>query len=396
MKAVTSLIAVLFCLLLVSESNSQDTYYSIYSYNGFIPEVSINDRAASLQSSLLPEYYRSHAVGSDLKWLSENDTSLANWWRVKGDTALHLLRELSGLEWYETEFDIYLVRYHSSPGSGTPLILPVGGIQRGSLIEVAPDGNRQLLNLIYQLSHRMLDQSVSPQNGIRLPVADHPLMRPSIYRRDNLALLLAVSVCQSLIGVDSTTAAYESAFWTNHTPGRILFEKYFLKQWILTPEFTLIDWIYQEPWSSELVRVTRPPKIVETTTGGPRRFVEGLPLKGRLGFSVSNASSGLLRVDLIDAYRLAYACGLREGDLIRRVNGKRARNQKLLVQNILASLEESGGATLQIVRNDRRTEVLIQPRMLPIWEDDEAIFYEDQPVPDSSSGYNNDPYNEDY
>ncbi len=391
MKAATLSILVLFCLLLAVESESQDTYYSFYTYDGFIPQVSVNDRAASLQTSLLPQYYKSYAVRSDLKWLRENDTTLVNWWHLKGDTVLHLLRELSGLEWYETEFEIYLVRYHTSPGSGTPLILPVGGLQRGTLIEVAPDGNRQILNLVYQLSHRMLDQTVQPQTGIRLPVADHPLMRASAFRRDNLALLLAISVCQSLIGVDSTDAAYQSGFWKNHTPGRILFEKYFFNQWILTPDFTLADWIYQEPWSSELVRMTRPPRKEKRIVAGPRRFVEGLPIKGKLGFSVSNSSSGLLRVDLIDAYRLAYACGLREGDLVRRINGKRSRSHKALVEKILELLDEAGGATLQVVRDDRTIEVLIQPLMLPIWNDEEE-YYDGYPVDDSSSVGGDEPY----
>jgi len=372
-------------LVLVSVSLlwSQDTFYSIYRYDGFIPEVNLNDRAAAFQTSLFPQYYRSHSVTADLKWLSNNDTALVNFWHSKGDTVLHLLRELSGFEWYETDFDIYLVRYHNSLGSGTPLVLPVGGIRRGGLFEVAPDGNRLVLDLVYQLSHRMLDQTVQPQHDIRLPIADHPLLRPSPYRRDNIAMLLAVSVCQSLIGIDSTKAAYESAFWENYFPGRQVLERYLLDQWVLTPDFTLSDWLHQESWSSELVQITRPPRKESPNSATPRQFVEGLPFKGKLGMAVSNSSSGLLRVDLVDSHRLAFACGLREGDLIRRVNGRRAHNHKELVEMILTLLDEKGGATLQVVRDDGTIEVLIQPLKLPVWGEDDENFYDDYTYPDS-------------
>ena len=35
-------------------ASSQQTYYSLFSYDSFVPAISINDRAVGLQSSLYP------------------------------------------------------------------------------------------------------------------------------------------------------------------------------------------------------------------------------------------------------------------------------------------------------------------------------------------------------
>lgn len=356
------LIAAICCIPAVV---AQEAYYSIFSYTHFIPKISINDRCVSLQSGLYPKFYEARSAARDMRWVARNDSSLTAFWSEKGDTVLHILTELSGIWWCEKEFDIYLVRYFPTIGSGDPLIIPFGGLKESSLIEAAPSGNRMVLDLIFQLAKRMLDQTVQPEDSIHLRIADHPLMQPGPNRRDNLAMLLAIATCRNIIGLDSTDDAYHSAFWVAHTPGRQILEDYLLNKWVLTPDRTLADWIATEPYGSKLVSTIRPPRTAKRPDAGQNRaFVEGLPLKGQLGFSIKIDEDNYLVVDTIDVYRLAYACGLRVSDRIRTVDGDRIKTHRELVERILDNLE-NGGATLQILRDNRLELVLIQPMILP-------------------------------
>jgi hypothetical protein len=340
-----------------------------------VPLVTIDDRSVELQRSLYPDYYLTHSSRSDIRWAAVNDSALTNFWQQNDTLILSTLSELAGMPWAESEFSIYLVRYYPGIGTSEPVIMPLGGIRRGGLVEAAPMDSRMTLNLIFQLSRRMLAQAVQPEHNYYHPIADHPLMQQTPYRRDLLAMLLALVTSQRVIGLDSTYAAYQSAFWQRHFPGREIFEQYLLKEWILSPERPLAQWIIEEPSSSKLVTVTRTPRRTRSTQEtGPTKFIEGLPLKGELGFSVAYDASGRMYVDKIDPERLAYASGLREGDIIRSVNGERVRNQKDLIEKILATLE-TGGATLQVVREGQSETVLIQPMELAY--PDEQLYWEE-------------------
>ncbi|MFH1687448.1 MAG: PDZ domain-containing protein [bacterium] len=351
----------LMIVLAASSSIAQDTYYMLFSYDGFVPEVSINDRSAPLQQSLCPKLYQERSVQSDMQWVQGHDSALATFWLEKGDTLLHVLRELSGIEWRETDFDIYLVRYYPSLGASDPLIIPLGGMGDGFATEAAPTGARLQLNLIYQLAHRLLAQAIQPDRMVHLGIAYHPLMRPGPYRLDNLAWLLALNTAQHVIGIDSTFDAFGSAFWHNHKPERIVFDKYFLTPRLLTPDQTLADWLAAEPYNSEVVQATRPPRPAQFSPT-PAATVAGLPPAGYLGFSVEVDESSRLFIKQIDTTRLAWACGLRRGDRIYRVDGRRPRTHLELVEKILEGLDRTGSATVEIIREDQSATCVIQPQ----------------------------------
>lgn len=367
-KAVLTFLIIILFTLPASAQYGYDTYAPI-------PKVSINDRSATLQGSLFPDYYKNHSDRSDIRWVQRNDSALTEFWQTNGRSILETLSVLSGISWHEDAFDIYFVRYYTDVGEGDPVIIPLGGIKQGSLTEAAPDGCRMQLNLIYQLSKRMLAQTLRPEDSVYYRIADHPLMRPGPFRRDNLAMLLAVVTGQQVLGLDSTYNAFQSAFWQRHFPGREIFNQFLLNEWILTPDHTLAMWIADEPYNSRLVLTTRPPRNTSgADTRKERVYMEGLPLKGRLGFSVRLNESNRLQVDKIDIERLAYACGLQEGDEIRQVNGLRPRTQKGMMEKILAGLEEDG-ANLQISREGQTLTVLIQP--MDIFENEDMFFWEE-------------------
>ena len=387
-------LVLLFAMVLTTASA-----LSGYERGSKIPHVSIHDNSVPLQVSLFPDYYRNRSGIRDMRWVRQNDSAMVEFWEESGTYTLKTLAQLSGIPWVETDFNIYLVRHYPTAGSSEPLIIPVGGIRRGALVEAAPTGATMKLNLVYLLAHRNLAQITPPQDPLNRVVAHHPLMQPGPYRRDNLAMLLALVTCQQVMGLDSTYEALESPFWKQRTPGRRILEDYLLGEWILSSNRSIARWIAEEPHASKLVAITRTPQRSRRTNRDQTRvYVESLPLKGTLGFSVRRNELNLLLVDKIDVFRLAYACGLREGDIIRAVNGVRARTHKDLIEKIMAATD-GGGATLQVVRENQVETVVIQTLDLPgiddpsYWDylEDSLLIEEETPAdslihpePDSS------------
>jgi hypothetical protein len=364
MRTAISIILGLFLLLAASPANSQVSKPSdtgSLSAGRAIPRVLIDSRAAAFQASLYPDYYTARPVLSDQSWVTQNDSVFTTFWREKGDSILVTLASLSGIDWVDDAIGLYLVRYYPSVGGSDPMVIPLGGIRQGALIEAAPLGCRMQLNIIYQFARRLLGEAGRSDNPDLWPVAGHPLMHPGAYGQDNLAMLLTLATAQRVIGADSTEAAYRSAFWTRRTPGRELFEKYLLSKWMLSETRPLAEWIREESPESELVNLTLTAQGASQVIPGRKPvYVEGLPLKGQFGFSVRTDERGQFAVDLIDTTRLAYACGLRQGDVIRSVDGSHVRTHKEIVERLLSGLE-AGGATMTILRADRTLLLLIQP-----------------------------------
>jgi len=89
-----------------------------------VPEVRFNDRAVMFQASLYPDFYRTHSVRRDMRWVREQDTALMNFWDTRGDSVLWLLTQYSGLDWVEDKFDLFVLRYYPSFGGADPLVIP--------------------------------------------------------------------------------------------------------------------------------------------------------------------------------------------------------------------------------------------------------------------------------
>lgn len=327
----------------------------------FIPEVRINDRAVALQAELYPELYRGRSAAEDMAWVTNNERELATFWGLNGDSVLTHLARLSGLEWRETGFDLYLLRYFPTTGAPEPLLLPLGGVRQGALIEAVPSGTVTTFTLIYHLAERMLLQALRPDATGYFYVANHPLMEPTPYRRDQLTMLLTLATSTALLGADSTEVAYRSAFWRRHFVGRPIFEQWFQSAWALTPENPLTRRLSNEPAGSDLVAATALPENPVAADKKPRRqFIEGLPVKGEFGFATRLNNANRLVVDKIDDGRLAYACGLRPGDVINSVDGERVTTQRELIEAILKKFETMG-AVLQVTRGSGKETLFFRP-----------------------------------
>ena len=211
----------------------------------------------------------------------------------------------------------------------------------------------------------MLAQATKPQSPSYLAVGSHPLMKPGPYRFDNLAMLLAVSAAQSMLGIDSTSEAFNSAFWKSHFRGRGILNSYLISRWVPTPTHTMAYLISAEPYDSPLVKATRPPRRTgNANQTAIQASVDGLPMKGQLGLSIRYDDAGRMKVDKIDTNRVGYVCGLREGDEIYRVDGRRVRNQVQFVTRIIDGFSE-GSVIVQVRRDGQVESVILRQLILP-------------------------------
>lgn len=366
-------------MLLSTGALSQQTYYTLFKYRSFIPVVSINDRSVPLQTAVYPDLYKTRSAEVDMKWVTESDSIARVFWKQKGDTVLHILTELAGIEWREAEFDIYLVRHFPTVGSPDPAIIPIGGIGPRGVLEEIPKDNRFILNIVYQLARRLLAQAERSAEPTAVGLTQHPLMRPTPLRRDNLAMLLALVCCQNMLGYDKANEAFESDFWDRHFPSKFIFKNYLMNKWVITPEKTLAGKILAEPKNSDLVEATRPPRPIRPPSGDgqPITQISGISPTGKLGFTVRYETGNALVVDSIDTYRLAYANGFRSGDQIKRVEGQMVRTFRDLVEKLLNGIE-SGGAEVEYLRDNKVQLLTFQQLALPTREEEQYYFDESE------------------
>lgn len=322
--------------------------------------VTIDDQPVALQASLYPALYTTSSAVDDISWVTRSDSSLVQFVRQSGDSIFTALSALSGIAWRDSSIQIRLLRYFPSLGTADPMLLPIGGIRIGALSEAIPAGPVQKLQLIYLLSHRMLLEGLQSKAPTFPLLSNHPLMQPTPLRRDNLAFLLALAVSNRLLGRDTTYQAYQSPFWKRHLPGREIFDQYLYHVWNLSPERPLTRWLAEEVADSRLVEVTDLATDQSAGSAVSRRpAIEGVSSVGRLGFSVRVGSGSQMIVDRIDSSRTAYRCGLRTGDVLRTVDGKKPRNQKELIELLLDQIE-SGGAMLAVTRNGKSETLFVR------------------------------------
>lgn len=312
--------------------------------------------------SLFPDDYanRREAIKACSTIVPEAE-SLKVFWDELGEYVLTYMSHYAGIEWVEPQFDIYIVKYYPDYGCDRPMTIPLAGKKNGDRIIAVGGGLSQYINLFQQLAKRMLEQALMP-GGSSYYIANHPLMRKTPRRFDVLADLLALQTLADFKDIDSVMAVFKSAEWRRRELGQPILLDYFWGKWVLSGDSTLASLIAAEPYSSNLVALTRPPVVRSTQNVNWGNHQLQPPTGGKLGLSVARDRSGFFRVVGIDTLKLAYLSGLRKNDLIRNIGGVAPRTIKELFTLMLDNLKE--GVHVNIVRNDERAAVIVYP-----WED---------------------------
>ena len=284
--------------------------------------------------------------------------SLKTFWDEQGNIVLRYLSRYAGIDWVESDFKIYIVKYYPDYACRNPMTIPLTGKKNGERIIALPRGRSPLLTLFQQLSRRLLDQLLLPESAGH-GLTQHPLMEKTSRRFDNLANLLALRTLSDFVNIDTLLAVFRSAHWRQREPGQEVFFSYFWDKWDLSEDHPLIDYLAAEPYNSPLVALTRPPAVGQAHSDWGNHQLQA-PQEGKIGVSVVRDRSGFFRVVHIDTLKSAYVCGLRRDDLIRNIDGVSPRNIKQLFSLILDKLPQ--GAHINIIRDDERAAVIVYPR----------------------------------
>jgi hypothetical protein len=331
-----------------------------------LPRVVFETENNNLYKAFYPEYApRQYEVDSDSILIAEKSAPLIAAWDTLGESVLKCIAAESGVPWTETHLKLYLLKYLPIAGLYDPLALPLQGVKIGGKIEAASTGWMKFLQLIQILSARNLKGIRNSNLGDPI-AANHPLLRPGTYRFDLLAMSLALSCASHLLPPDTLRAILGSELWRRYNPGYLLYKDYVENKWNYSERRPLVYYLRNEPYNSDLVKAAEFPEYPEGEII-KRPTAKGKPLpsagKGRLGFSVVRGRGGAFDVVYVDDQRLAYACGLRGGDRIIRVNGETVKTRRELMARILEGLD-AGGSYLTILRDKETKGILLSPAPL--------------------------------
>lgn len=324
-----------------------------------IPIVRFRTDTDQLQRSLYPSAYLEIDAADERQWIAQQDSALVEFWQSSGNSVLALLADFSGFEWQESVIDCYLVRYFPSLGQSDPLILPLGGVRTGELIEAAPSRAALDLNLIYQLARRLLSGAAGSlqQSSLAPYVIRHPLLESSPWRRDLLALHLAMAVAEQVMGKPFAQAAYETPEWGHFVPCIMLHKAQLQSHWPLSIAKPLASWLADEPYESELVLATRFAPASMVSPDEP--LVAGVPSGGKLGMGI-RIDGGKIVIAALDPARSAAICGLQVNDQIVSVNDGRPGSARKMME-LLLDRYPKGGAKVSVLRAGKPAVVIVRP-----------------------------------
>jgi hypothetical protein len=324
---------------------------------GQVPHMSLTV-SAPLQESIYPEIYSRESSSRDMAWVRKNDSLIESFVAQFGDSVMTSITKLTGFLLPSANVRVHLVRYYPSTGSSYPVIIPIGGVRSSERIVALPTGNGQIFNLLYQISRWAVAEAAG-DSRVKGSIVDHPLMRPGAWQSDNLSMLLALTLGEQFLGVDSTNAQWVSPFWRRQFVSWDACNIYLRGVWKLSAEKPLLRWLDDEPWDSDLVKSFAPPRVeVQDPTGTIAD--RDIPGEGILGIMLKSEEKNVYLIDKIDSTRLAFACGLRQGDRILRVGTEGSSNQLQLVGKILEGYDR-GATTVYVKRANKTLPVILRP-----------------------------------
>jgi len=315
-----------------------------------------------LSQAFYPDYRKSmDDPNRDVLLIQKKAAPLIAVWDTLGSRTLTLISSLSGAPWSEKSIRVYLMKYLPVPRLYEPLAIPVEGIRQNDKIEAVSSGWSLFFEFIQSLAGRNLLE-LRDSDSAPAMISDHPLLEPGPYRFDVMAITLAVACAEQIIPPDTLKMILTSDQWKRLNPGSEIYDDYLENKWPLSPEMPLISYIRSEPSNSSLVQLTAPPS--SSPAEQSKKSSRGKPIpstgKGRLGFSAVRGRGGYMDITSIDSRRLAYACGLRGGDRIQRVDGESVRNERELMTKILERLDAEG-SFLTVLRDNKTKTILLRP-----------------------------------
>lgn len=263
----------------------------------------------------------------DVRWAERRAKDLREFYESDGDRLLRLLSDYAGVPWPYEEIPLYVVRYFPTLSIQYPLTLAVGAIrQRGSRQDI-PGGDFLILTFAHQITHYLLDPPPEALAADRPRALDHPLLEEGNYRREALVNLVAYRALEDLWGPERLRKAVDEPLWASYNPETALIDS-LQASWTLSRTRPLVSWLGQEGKEGRLVKLA---ERLESAAGRPQAEEaaagEGHAPAGlsgnEVGLDLGQTAEGRLFIAFLDPRSPADAAGLRQGDIVLTIEGRR-------------------------------------------------------------------------
>lgn len=297
----------------------------------------------------------------DARWAERRAKDLTEFYGENGARLLRLLSEYAGVRWPYEDIQVYGLRYFPTLSIEYPLTIAVGEIRDGGARQEVPGGDFLILTLAHQITHYLLDPPPGTSAAGRPRVLDHPLMEEGSYRREALVNLVAYRALEDLWRRERLGRARREPLWASYNPESAFVDS-LAARWTLSPSRPLVSWLQQEDEDGPLVRLaerleaSRGPASETDVSGGGQgtRSMAG----NEVGLDLGQSAEGRLFIAFIDPRSPADAAGLRSGDVVLTIEGRRFTSAAEAMRVLRDAWETNREVNLSVERQGK--EVFFQ------------------------------------
>jgi hypothetical protein len=306
----------------------------------------------------------------DVRWAERRAESLTDFHAENGGRLLRLLSEYAGLDWPYREIEVYVVRRFPTLSIQYPLTLAVGTIEQGQGRQEIPGDDFLTLTFAHQITHYLLDPAPEPLGAYRPEALDHPLMEEGNFRRESLINLVTYRALEDIWGAQRLRRARQEPLWESYNP-EAAFVDSLENRWNLSRSRPLVSWLLQEGREGRLVKLAE--QLESSRSGGGR---DGAGAGGdaragdrqgpvsmagsEVGFDLGQSAEGRLFIAFLDPTSPAEAAGLRPGDVVLTVEGRRFASVSEAMRTVRDAWRANGEVNLSVERQGQ--EVFFQVR----------------------------------
>lgn len=264
--------------------------------------------------------------GEDIRWAERRAADLTDFYAESGTRLLRLLSDYAGVSWPYEEIEVYVVRTFPTLSIEYPLTLAVGAIEQGRDRQEIPAGDFMVLTFAHQITHYLLDPAPEALAADRPEALDHPLMDDGNYRRESLVNLVTYRALEDLWGRDRLRRALDEPLWVSYNPESAFIDS-LQRSWRLSGSRPLVTWLREEGEEGEMIRLA---ERLESVGGGERgeeraadRAAPVTMSGNEVGLDLGQTAEGRLFIAFLDPRSPAEGAGLRAGDIVLTVEGRR-------------------------------------------------------------------------
>jgi hypothetical protein len=296
----------------------------------------------------------------DVRWAQDRARPLTEFHDDQGTGLLRRMSDYAGVAWPYAEIPVYLLRRFPTLSIQYPFTVAVGEIQRGQGRQELPDeGDFLILVWAHQIAHYLLDPPPPELGASRPRELDHPLVEEGNWRREALVNLVTYRALEDLWGEERLRRARSEPVWISYNPEEAFVDT-LRTRWSLSRTTPLKTWLAREGTSGPVLELA---EKLERQGGAAPPAAAGAP--GRVtpsgtdvGLDLGVTADGRLVIAFLDRGSPAEAAGLRGGDVVLTIEGRRFTSAAQAMAEVERAWEGDREVNVSVERQGR--EVFFQ------------------------------------